>query len=191
MTARLTLICHGATRAVRDAAFPDDEPLDPAGLAKAAALAGTLRRVDAAWCSPALRARQTAETLGLAATVNPALRDLGLGRWAGRSLAEIEADDPAGLAQWTGDPAAAPHGGETVLELIERVRSWLVGAAPEPGHTVAVTHAAVMRAAIAAVLDAPPAAFWRIDVMPLGRAGFSGRGGVWTLRTLTLATAAP
>ena len=42
MTARLTLICHGSTDAVRAAAFPRDEPLDHHGKTGAAELVGCL-----------------------------------------------------------------------------------------------------------------------------------------------------
>ena len=79
MSVMLTLISHASTRAVRDVAFPMDEPLDPQGRAQAAALAGEIRRVDAAWTSPALRARQTADALTLSATIEPALRDIDYG----------------------------------------------------------------------------------------------------------------
>ena len=65
MNVRLILISHASTSAVREVAFPADEPIDPQGQAKASALAGELRRVDAAWTSPALRATQTATALGL------------------------------------------------------------------------------------------------------------------------------
>ena len=67
-------ICHASTSAVREVAFPVDEPIDPQGQAKAAALAGALRRVDAASTSPALRAKQTAAALQLEATVDAALQ---------------------------------------------------------------------------------------------------------------------
>ena len=42
MTARLTLICHGSTDAVRAAAFPADEPLDHYGETGATELVGYL-----------------------------------------------------------------------------------------------------------------------------------------------------
>jgi hypothetical protein len=80
------MVSHASTDAVRDAAFPLDEPLDTGGEAKARALAASLRRVDAAWSSPALRARQTAVALGLDAATDPVLRDIDLGRWAGQSF---------------------------------------------------------------------------------------------------------
>jgi phosphohistidine phosphatase SixA len=65
MSVRLILISHASTSAVREVAFPADEPIDPQGQAKASALAGELRRVDAAWTSPALRATQTATACNL------------------------------------------------------------------------------------------------------------------------------
>lgn len=45
------------------------------------------------------------------------------------------------------------------------------------GHTVAVTHASVIRAVVLAVLDAPFPAFWRIDVPPLTATVIGGRPG--------------
>jgi len=100
MSLRLLLICSASTNAVRTAAFPVDEPLDAKGRASAAALSGELAGFAVVSTSPALRARGTAASLGLAASVDPALRDLDVGRWAGRSLTEIEAAEPAGLAAW-------------------------------------------------------------------------------------------
>ncbi|MCB8876073.1 histidine phosphatase family protein [Acidisoma silvae] len=181
---RLTLIANAATAATRQAAFPLDEGLESQGLAKATALAVSLGRVDGAWTGPARRARQTAEALGLQAAVDPALADIDLGRWAGRSLAEIAAEDPQGLGLWTSDPDAAPHDGESVTRLLARVGSWLEAAQPSQGRIVAVTHAAVIRAAMIIILDANPRAFWRIDVEPLACARLQATAGRWTLRSL-------
>lgn len=114
MSVILTLICHASTSAVRNVAFPADEPLDPQGHAKASALVGELRRVDAAWTSPALRAMQTAAALQLEAKVNPALRDIDLSCWAGRSFTDVQESDPDGIAAWISQSDAAPHGGESV-----------------------------------------------------------------------------
>jgi hypothetical protein len=52
------------------------------------------------------------------------------------------------------------------------------------GATVAVTHPAVIRAAILTALGAPPACFSRIDVEPLGLAEFRGDGRRWMLRAM-------
>jgi broad specificity phosphatase PhoE len=181
MSVILTLICHASTLAVRNAAFPMDEPLDPQGHAKASALAADMRRVDAAWTSPALRARQTADALGLDATIEPALRDIEFGTWSGRSLAEVEATDPAAVAVWTTDCMAAPHGGESIIDLLHRTAPWFDTVGKAEGRIAAVTHAAVMRAAIILALDANPVSFWRIDIPPLCRVRLRGNAGRWTL----------
>ena len=144
MTLRLILVCHAGTSAMRAGAFPADEPIDNAGAAKAAALARRLPRADRAWTSPALRARQTAAALGLDAAVEAALGQLDFGRWAGRPLAEIEAEEPLALAAWLADPATAPHGGEDFSAVLGRVTTWLDNCREETGRLVAVTHAAVI-----------------------------------------------
>ena len=184
MNARLTLICHAATSATRDVAFPLDEPLEPSGAAKASKLAVSIRRVDVAWTSPALRARQTAEALQLDAAVDARLRDLDVGHWSGRPMAEIQAADPDGFAAWIGDPAAVPHGGESIAAELERTAAWLAAIGRCAGRVVAVTHASIIRAAIVVILGAKPEAFWRIDVAPLCRVSLQGNRGTWTLRSI-------
>jgi broad specificity phosphatase PhoE len=47
---------------------------------------------------------------------------------------------------------------------------------------VAVTHPAVIRAAILTALDAPPKSFWRIDIGPVSRTVMHHRGQAWTVR---------
>ena len=166
--------------------FSLDEPLDPQGHAKAAALASRIRRVDTAWTSPALRATQTAAALGLAAAIEPALRDIDFGRWAGRSPTEIEVGEPDAVALWMTDSAASPHGGESIIELLQRVRTWLDIVAELDGRIVAVTHPAVIRSVIIVALDAKPGSFWRIDVTPLCRVRLRANAGRWTLLSMEL-----
>ncbi|MEJ0052337.1 MAG: histidine phosphatase family protein [Methylovirgula sp.] len=184
MSLRLTFIAHGATKATRAALFPCDEPLEAASATKAAALAPRIGRSDAAWTSPALRAVQTAEALGLAAEVDPLLADIDLGDWAGKSLEELEAADAAGLAQWIEDPSAAPHGGESVTHLLTRIANWLDKIGEGDDRIIAVTHASVIRAAAIVALDANPKSFWRIDIAPLSFSRFQARGGRWTVHSL-------
>jgi broad specificity phosphatase PhoE len=66
--------------------------------------------LDTAWTSPALRARQTAAALQLEAMVDPALKDVDLGRWVGRSFADVQETEPEEIAAWTSRSDAAPHG---------------------------------------------------------------------------------
>jgi broad specificity phosphatase PhoE len=184
MSARLTLICHASTSAVRNAAFPLDEPLDAQGHEKATALAFNPGSADVAWTSPALRARQTAAALRLDAMPDPVLRDVDLGCWAGRSFAEVQAVEPEAILAWTRKADAAPHGGESVIDLLERVSPWLDVIRREDRRIVAVTHAAVIRAAVILAIDANPHSFWRIDVAPLCRVRLSGTGPRWTLQAI-------
>jgi broad specificity phosphatase PhoE len=182
MPGRLTLICHGATLATRAAAFPVDEPLENGVAERARVLSSTLRRWDRAVTSPALGARQTADALSLDAGVHPALRDCDYGRWRGRRLADIQAAHPAEVAAWLSDLDAAPHGGESLRALMRRVSDWVADRLHDDGHTVAVTHAAVIRAAVIGMLDAPPQSFWRIDVEPLSRVDLRSDKRRWVLR---------
>jgi broad specificity phosphatase PhoE len=185
-TTRLTLIRHAPSAATRRSAFPLDEPPDARGLDEARGLASRLGRFDAAWSGPGVRARETAEALGLDATVAPELDECDFGAWRGRTLAELHAEDPAAVAAWMEDPAAAPHGGESLLALLERVGGWLSARAGDGSRTVAVTHAGVIRAAVVCALDAPPLAFWRLDVAPLSRTVLHAHEGRWTVRGVNL-----
>ncbi len=189
MSTRLTLVCHAATSAIRQAAFPLDEPAEPRGLAEAArlapVLAAELGHLDIAWTSPALRARQTAAALRLDADLDERLRDIDLGRWAGCRMTDIEQAEPDALAAWTRGADAAPHGGESVADLLGRVAPWLASCGQDRRRALAVTHAAVIRAAIVLAIDARPASFWRIDVAPLCRVELRGQNGRWSLRSLS------
>ena len=184
MSLRLTLISNAATRATRLAAFPLDEALEPEAYASAAAIAPCLERANVAWTSPALRAVQTAQALGLEASTDARLVDIDLGIWAGKTLTDLAVTDSAGLALWTQDPKAAPHGGESVAHLLARIASWMDEISRGDGRAVVVTHAAVIRAATIVALDANPRSFWRIDIEPLRFSRFSSQNGRWTVRCL-------
>lgn len=183
MSARLTLVAQAATAATIRVAFPLDEGLDPRGLTAAQDARDRLRRVVRALRSPAAAAEETADALGLTATVDAGLADWDLGDWRGRTLDEIAAVDPAAVSAWLTDPDAVPHGGESLTALLDRVATWL-RAVEEEGHTVAVTHSAVVRAAVVTTLDAAPSGFWRIDVPPLTVTILRGGPSRWTLRAV-------
>jgi len=174
---RLTLVSHGMTAALRATRFPLEEPLEARALD--VARAARLRLPDQAVADASARCGQTAAALGLDAVVDDRLADLDTGRWSGLGFDEV---DPAGLTAWNTDPAAAPHGGESVLGLVERVRAWLVERPVGRTVAVTVTHPAVIRAVLVTALAAEPASFWRVDVPPLCSTSLHGRGGRWTLR---------
>jgi broad specificity phosphatase PhoE len=171
---------------VRRNAFPIDEPLDDAGRRAASQLAGKLGRGEAI-CSPALRARETAAAAGLDAAVEPLIAEGDLGAWAGRTLAEVHEADPDGVGAWLMDPHACPHGGETLAALLQRVAAWLDGQAALDGRAIAVSHAGVVKAAVVHALGAPAAAFWRVDVAPLGLTELHAHDGRWTVARVNAA----
>jgi broad specificity phosphatase PhoE len=185
---RLLLLRHASTTAVHRAAFPADEPLDAAGRAAASALAGSLGTGEAR-CGPALRARATAAAAGLDARVDPALAECDFGAWAGRTLADVWAADPAAAEAWMTDPDAAPHGGESLTAFLARIAAWLDAQARLDGRAIAVTHGGVVKAAVVHVLGAGPAAFWRVDVAPLHATEVHAHDGRWTLTRANAAIA--
>ncbi|MFS8114990.1 histidine phosphatase family protein [Rhizobium jaguaris] len=182
MKGSLSWICHGPTRANREGRFPDDEPLEAKATGRIQLMSSRLGAVDRAWTSPALRASQTAAALGLDAATEPSLRECDYGRWQGRSITELHETDPEVFSLWMLDLNAAPHGGESLSAVFDRVGDWMNGHIDDGGHTVVVTHATVIRAAILHVLQAPSSAFWTIDIEPLGVVEMTSDGRRWQLR---------
>lgn len=72
------------------------------------------------------RAIDTADVIGAACglpvKVDVRLRETHLGLWQGRSVGEIELDWPGAVATWRSDPAWAPPGGESRIEVVRRAR---------------------------------------------------------------------
>ncbi|AUH45205.1 histidine phosphatase family protein [Streptomyces sp. CMB-StM0423] len=204
------LVTPAVNAELRHAVFGADEPLDAAGRRAAeragAHAAASLRTHTPAYAAPSVRCRQTADALGLAAEPEAELADWDVGRWRGRGLEELAAAEGEAVRAWLTDPAAAPHGGESLLQLRGRVGVWLDGltgpSGPQgttetddtdgthrsdntpaaPHRVVAVAEPAAVRAAVVYALDLPSAAFWRLDVPPLTRTELTGRAGRWNLR---------
>ncbi|WP_371500898.1 histidine phosphatase family protein [Kitasatospora sp. NBC_00374] len=179
MTVRVMLISPAASTDLRAARFGSDAPLSEAGLRRARSAAARTPGADRVSAAPSRRCAETAAALGLTAQSDPALADLDTGGWRGVTLDELAATDPAALGAWLADPAAAPHGGESLLDLTVRVGTWL--AALDGGRTIAVAEPAVIRAAVLHALALPPQAFWRLDVEPLTLTRLTGGAGRWNL----------
>jgi broad specificity phosphatase PhoE len=188
--ARLTLISHAPTPAQRDARFPADEPLEESALIKLSTLTWQSPRAQHILSAPELRAQQTAKALNLDAISTNELCDLNCSNWQGRTLNDLYADDPSAITQWLTDPACTPHNGESIAHLITRVTNWLATLITEAtethNHTIAITHPAVIRAAILHTLNAPPQSFWRIDIAPLTFTDLRHNGRTWTLRSCAI-----
>ncbi|MEV7237416.1 histidine phosphatase family protein [Streptomyces sp. NPDC051020] len=191
------LISPALNAALREARFDGDAPLDASGVRRARAAAAAVPPADRRVCGADERCVGTAETLGLRSEPEPVLRGWDLGRWSGQRLAEVSEAEPEAVSAWLSDPSAAPHGGESLLDLCARVGGWLDSLHRDgagDGRLIAVVEPAVVRAAIVHALGLPPQVFWRLDVAPLTLTELSGRSGRWNLRcgrSLSTGTDAP
>lgn len=178
-TTHLTLLCAGATRGSREGRFPDPrDPLDDGGRAKVRAVALERAGADRVLVSPALAATETAALLGVEGAVEPALRDAEAGAWTGLGMAEIGETE---FARWLAAPEQGAPGGESMAAVRARVGTWLDNLGDV--RVLAVTHAAVIRAALSHALSLPDASVLAIDVAPLTRVTLS-RHGRWRLQAL-------
>ena len=110
------------------------------------------------------------------ARVEERLRPWDLGAWTGRPFDDLD------LATWRTDPSYDAHGGESLLVLTERVAGLLDDLQDVGGGrrvVVAVTHAAVIKAAVLLVLRAPSTAVWELDVHPASVTELSRTGDGW------------
>ncbi|RPK67091.1 bifunctional RNase H/acid phosphatase [Streptomyces sp. ADI96-02] len=184
MTLRVFLVAAARSSSRLAERFNEDRPLDHFGRHEVRLVAPTLLPLAAAelrYCSPTPRSRATGDALGLAPMAQPALRDCDMGRWRGATLAEATAREPAAVDLWLSDPQSAPHGGETLVGFIGRIGGWLDTRPDCEGFIAAVAEPAVIRAAVVHALNAPPAAFWNVDVRPLSTVALTGRPRSWSI----------
>lgn len=134
-----------------------DPPLSDKGRQQAEALARRLRGLEVAaiYASPRRRAFETAEILarGLNRPVipHPALAEIGLGAWEGRTVTELRAAHGGTYDTWLRAPREyAPPGSEPADGFVRRVLDGIgemVQAHPE-GTLLLATHAMVVRAVV-------------------------------------------
>jgi alpha-ribazole phosphatase len=101
--------------------------------------------------SPLTRCRQLAEHIGeamnLPVTIDDRLREMDFGTWEGLPWSDIPR---AELDLWAANFLhARPHGGESVAMLTARVRAALAEWDNHQSHALIVTHAGVIKAALA------------------------------------------
>jgi len=167
MATRLILLCCAATGSSRAGAFPSrDEPLDDGGRDKARRRS-IGPRPDRIVRSPARAAAETAAAMGLDADVEDRLAEMDVGAWQGRSLAEVHAAEPHALATWLARPERGAPSGETLGQVRRRLRPWLAAMEGEDRTVLAITHAAIIRAALAEALELPDRSAMRFDIAPL------------------------
>lgn len=150
-----------------------DVPLSAAGRTEARRAAERLGGLElgAVVSSGLARTEFGAELLraprGLPRLVDPELRELERGAWAGLTLVELEAREPGAFSAWTRRPAQVrPPGGESLADLAARVgprvRHWR---AQHAGSDLAlVVHGWVVRVLLCEVLGLELDHATRLDV---------------------------
>ena len=166
---RLLLLRHGQTtyNATRRMQGQMDTELSDEGVAQAERAATHLGRrerdVHRIVSSDLRRASETAEAagrvLGVDVERDSRLRETNLGDWQGRTHGEIDTDYPGQRATWRHDATWAPPGGETRIEVAERMRAVVDDLLDDdswPGSTVLlVAHGGAIAALTASLLDVP------------------------------------
>ena len=142
-----------------------DPPLNALGRQQASTLAESLAgmRIAAVYASDLRRASETADVvagrLGVPLRLDAALRELDVGSWEGRTLAELEARHPDAVARWEESGEHGWDGGESHGEMAARVLEAIRSIAAEHvgEEILVVSHGGPMRAlkALAAGLDYP------------------------------------
>lgn len=165
---RLILVRHGRTQFNAENRLQGrmDIPLAELGVQQAEAVAPVIAGMgpDAIVSSPLVRAHRTARTIGEACGIEPVtdegLMEIDVGRWAGKSVAELRREDPRFAASMaSGDDFRRP-GGETGTEVMERMAGALEGIVE--GHqgqrVVVVSHGFALRTGICRLLGGDYAA---------------------------------
>ena len=164
---RIVFWRHGRTawNAERRFQGQTDVPLDETGIAQAHAAARSLSRLAPARIvsSDLSRAQATAAALaeltGLDVRTDPGLRETYAGEWQGLTRSELEERFGDELSAWAAGSDVRPGGGETRVEVADRVVDVVMRelALMEAGRTLVVaTHGGAARAAIGALLGLPP-----------------------------------
>jgi broad specificity phosphatase PhoE len=148
---------HGQTAYNLERRFQGQLPvaLDATGRAQALELAerAAAHGFAALWCSPLLRARETADVVARRIELEPLqdarLMETDAGEWTDRLFSEVQAEAPAEFAAFAaGDPSFAFPGGESFTQQEERVAAALDDVEQGLLPALVVCHGMVIRAAL-------------------------------------------
>jgi broad specificity phosphatase PhoE len=151
---------HGETDYNRHGRFQGWLPvgLNALGREQAAELARRAAGYDfkELWCSPLVRARETADIvaaqIGLTVREDARLAETDAGDWTDLTFEEVRAHDPDRFDAFVGaDPGFAFPGGESLQHHSQRVMSALDDIARAPKPALVVCHGVVIRLALAAL----------------------------------------
>ena len=164
----LILLRHGQTAANAKALLQGrmNLPLDPEGERQAARSGEYLREKfpDAlVVCSPLTRAHQTASAITGNVSIDERFIELDYGDWDGVALTDV---DQTLWAQWRNDPSFRPPGGETLVELENRVRPAFeeISERAQTGDVIGVSHVSPIKSGVTWALGTGPETTWRMQL---------------------------
>jgi broad specificity phosphatase PhoE len=155
--ARVYLARHGQTAYNLERRFQGQLPvgLDDTGREQGVDLAerASAHSFAALWCSPLLRARETAdivaERIGLEPREDPRLMETDAGEWTDRLFSDVQAEAPDAFAGFIdGDPSFAFPDGESFAQQGVRVAAALADVERDDLPALVVCHGVVIRIAL-------------------------------------------
>jgi len=164
----IVFVRHGQTAVNRAGQLQGrvDTDLTALGRQQAGAVAGALAALPVARVvsSPLRRASATAEAigdvLGLRVERDDRLVELDYGEWDQRLIRDIAREE---WDAWRTDPKWAPPGGETLLEVTERIAQFCDAQLGED-LVVAVSHVSPIKAAVCLALGVDERATWKMHL---------------------------
>lgn len=152
-----------------------DDPLSERGWSQMWKAVGDHGPWQVVVSSPLRRCRAFAEALaerhGLIVEVDERFREIGFGVWEGRGREELQRERPDEYAAFYRDPVhARPPGAEDLDAFIARVvAGYEEMVQAHSGHRcLLVSHAGVMRAVLAHIVQAGPAGMYRMQIPNAG-----------------------
>jgi probable phosphoglycerate mutase len=195
---------HGRTawNAERRFQGQTDIPLDEVGRVQASRAARALSRLvpSRIVASDLVRAADTAAELaaltGLSVETDVRLRETWAGEWEGLTRAELDERFPGELSRWAAGAGLRPGGGETRVEVADRMLAAISDALTGLGGgstLVVATHGGSARAAIGALLGLPPQNWASLGVLAncawsVLQENTSGYGPGWRLQEYNAVT---
>lgn len=194
---KFILVRHGETAWNKDDIYRGtaDVPLNEQGREEARLLGEWLKneKIDAVYCSPLSRARDTAEAIAkhhknLQVVAMPEIIDINYGEWQGQRKTDVKVKYPDLDRLWLTEPQKMrfPGGGETLDECTVRAKKALdILVKRHPGQTVLLaSHRAMNRAILAYVLGWDNSKFYRIGQDTTACNRFNWNGKSWDIMGL-------